>query len=64
MKINPSTPMPHEDFIVSLLRSKVTQLLKVLNHIEDGNSLNGFVNENLRNVEKDLRSLREFYSEN
>lgn len=64
MKINDFSPMRNDEFFVSLLRSQVTQLLKVLNHIEDGNTASGYVDENLKNVEKDIRSLRKFYSEN
>ena len=48
----------HEDLFVSFLRSQINSLMKVLNHIEQGNDINGYVNENIKCVEKDLRWLR------
>ena len=51
----------HEDLFVGLLRSQINLLHKVLNHIEEGNSINEYVDENIKCVEKDLRWLRKFY---
>ena len=54
----------HEDLFVSFLRSQTNSLQKVLTHIEQGNEINGYVDENLKSVEKDLRRLRKFYFNN
>ena len=45
----------HEDLIVQLLYSQIRTLCKVVSHIQTGNQVNGFVDENIKNVEKDLR---------
>ena len=54
----------HEDLFVSFLRSQTSSLQKVLTHIEQGNEINSYVDENLKSVEKDLRRLRKFYFNN
>ncbi len=51
----------HEDLIVSWLRSQIGILTKILHYIEAGNDINGFVDEGIRGVEKELRSFRKFY---
>ena len=53
-----------EDLIVQLLYSQIRTLGKVLNHIETGNPINGYVDENIKCVEKDLRWLRKFCLDN
>jgi len=52
------------ELMVSVLRSQVGILLKILTHIEQGNHVNGYVQENMKLVEKDLRWLRKYYFEN
>lgn len=47
-----------KDLIVQLLYSQVRTLCKVLTHIETGNPLNEYVDENIKCMEKDLRWLR------
>ena len=54
----------HEDLVVSFLRSQMKRLDKILNHIEEGNDINTYVNESIKCVEKDLRWLRKFYFNN
>ena len=51
----------HGDLIVSLLRAQIGCLVKVVQHIEQGNSINEFVDDNIKRVEKDLRWLRNYY---
>ena len=51
----------HEDLIIRLLRSQIELLMNLVNHIEAGNDINGYVEDNLKRVEKDLRWLRKFY---
>ena len=47
-----------EDAIVALLRSQISSLTNILHHIEGRNRLNGYVDETLRRVEKELHWLR------
>ena len=47
-----------KDLVVQLLYSQIRALCKVLNHIETGNPMNDYVDENIKSVEKDLRWLR------
>ena len=54
----------HEDLFAGFLRSQINVLHKVLTHIEEGNPINGYVDENIKCVEKDLRWLRKFYFNN
>ena len=54
----------HEDLVASFLRSQRKRLDKILDHIEQGNDINDYVNENIKCVEKDLRWLRKFYFNN
>jgi hypothetical protein len=48
----------HEDLIVQMLYSQIRTLCKVVTHIQSGNDINGFVDESVKSVEKDLRWLR------
>lgn len=58
----------NEDVMFSLLRSQMNVLSGVLRSLEEekkeplsrNNSLNEYVHENIKNVEKDLRWLRKF----
>ena len=54
----------HEDLIVSLLRSQINLLGQVISHIEEGNTINGYVHENIKCVEKNLRWLRKLFLNN
>ncbi len=54
MSINLTNDL-HEDFIVSLLHSRMNLLLKTIHYVEAGNPINGYVQENLKEVERDLR---------
>ena len=49
-----------EDVIVQLLYTQIRILDQVLKYIEAGNSINGYVDENIKSVEVDLRWLRKF----
>ena len=50
-----------EDLIVRMIKSQIELLSKVLNHIETGNGINEFVNDNLKRIQEELRWLRKFY---
>lgn len=54
----PSVINGHEDMIVTLIRTQIGSLISVLNHIETGNTINGYVNDTLKRVEKNLHWLR------
>ena len=47
-----------EDIIVTLLRSQIGSLSNVLHYIEEGNSVNGYVDETIKRVERELHWLR------
>jgi hypothetical protein len=47
-----------EDLVIQLLYSQIRTLCKVVSHIQTGNQVNNFVDENIKCVEKDLRWLR------
>ena len=47
-----------EDIIVTLLRSQIGSLNSVLKYIEEGNSVNGYVDETIKRVERELHWLR------
>ena len=53
-----------KDLMVRLLQNQVQILTKVLHHIEHNNPINGFVEENLKSAEKELRWVRKFYFNN
>ena len=53
-----------KDLMVRLLQSQIQILNKVLHHIEQNNPINGYVEENLKSVEKELRWVRKFYFNN
>lgn len=57
-------PRVSEDVIVQLLYAQIGVLNNILKHIEAGNSINGYVDENIKSVEIDLRWLRKFYFSN
>ncbi len=48
----------HEDMVVTMIRTQVSSLLSVLDHIEMGNVMNGYVHETLKRVEKNIHWLR------
>ena len=54
----------HEDLFVGFLRSQLSHLQNILSHIEQGNPINGYVDENIKRIEKDLHWLRRFYFNN
>ena len=58
---NPNSPIS-EDLIVQLLYTQIQTLSKILHHIESGNPINDYVEENVKNIEKKLRWLRKFYA--
>ena len=53
-----STLSLQEDIIVTLLRSQIGSLSNVLHYIEQGNSVNGYVEETIKRVERELHWLR------
>jgi hypothetical protein len=54
MKISSETEI-NRDFFVSCLRTQINILSKLLDHIENDNPIDHYVDENLRNVKKELR---------
>lgn len=56
--VNFREPHAYDDFVISSLRSQISTLVSVLDHIERGNDINEYVNENIRRVERDLNWLR------
>lgn len=46
------------DLVVSSLRAQMSFLSSTLNHIQDGNEINGYVMEGIKRVAKDLYWLR------
>ena len=53
-----SLPDSSKDFIVQFLCSQVNTLKNVQTHIEEGNTINGYVQDKLKGVEKNLKGLR------
>ena len=51
----------HVELITRLLRSQIEVLTNLVTHIEEGNDIDGYVKDNLKRTEKDLRWLRKFY---
>ncbi len=48
-----------KEFIISNLRSQITNLLSVLKNLEDAEKIEGeYTNETLKKVELDLRQIR------
>ena len=64
MTMNNTQSRASEDMIVRFLHTQIDLLNKVLKHIEAGNSIDGYVDENIKNVEVELRWLRKFYFNN
>ena len=55
----------HKDFVASFLRSQLAALQNVLNSIENSDRVeDGYVEESLRRVEKELHRLRKMYADN
>lgn len=57
------TGLQKEMFIVSL-RAQMHLLKTILIHIENNNPINGYVDENLKSIEKELRWARNSYFNN
>jgi len=53
----------NQDFIVSLLRSQVKELSRLLNSIEETNAIDEHISAGLRQIEINLRGLRKLCSD-
>ena len=49
------------DMINSSIRSQIHLLGQLIQHIEQGNPVNGYVFETLRTVEREIRDLRKIF---
>jgi hypothetical protein len=53
----------NQDFIVSLLRSQVKELNRLLNSIEESNIIEEHIQNGLKQIEVNLRGLRKLCSD-
>ena len=49
------------DMMTSTIRSQIHSLDQLIQHIEQGNPVNGYVFETLRTAEKEIRDLRKIF---